>query len=411
MIGPGCSGMRRLGLLEHPDAKHGREQGRDAPRSDQRDRDDSEDRERVFARGAVCETDRDERRDRDQRAGQPRKGGRAIGEFGRLLLLVAPLQPRDHRLDGDHGVVDQETERDDEGAERDPLKVDSERRHGDEHDGEDERDRERHDGAGAHSEGDEADAKDDGDGLPQRLHEVGHGVLHGDGLVGDERRFDADGQVRLDLGHGVLDVAPEREHIAALAHGDGEPDALLSVDAEHRLRRVGRAARDARDVAQTDHPAVRDEIDRQDVLLRPERARDADEDFFVPGLHHALRRDGVLGLEGGDQRGAVDPEASELLGRELHIDALVLGPEDVDLRDVRQLEELLADVVHSVPQLPMGEPVGGEAVDDAVSVAELVVEAGADDALRQGAADVADLLAHLIPDVRDLSRRRRVPSG
>ena len=90
------------------------------------------------------------------------------------------------------------------------------------------------------TEGEKADAKDDGDGLPQRLHEVGHGVLHGDGLVGDERRFDANGQVRLDLGHGVLDVAPEREHIAAFPHGDGESDALLSVDAEHRPRRIGR---------------------------------------------------------------------------------------------------------------------------------------------------------------------------
>ena len=126
MIGPGSSAMGRLGLLEHPDAKHGRKQGRDAPRCDQRDRDDGEDREGVFARGAARETDRDERRDRDQRAGQPRKGGRAVGEVGRLLLLVAALQPRDHRLDGDHGVVDQETERDDEGAERDSLKVDSE---------------------------------------------------------------------------------------------------------------------------------------------------------------------------------------------------------------------------------------------------------------------------------------------
>ena len=160
-----------------------------------------------------------------------------------------------------------------------------------------------------------------------------------------------------------------------------------------------------------DDPAVRDEVDGEDVLLGPERARDADEDLLVLGLHHALRGDGVLGLQRGDQRGAVDPEARQLLGRELHIDALVLGPEDVDLRDVRQLEELLADVVHIVPQLPMGEPVRGEAVDDAVGVAELVVEAGADDALRQVVADVVDLLAHLIPDVRHLRRGRRIPSG
>ncbi len=120
-------------------------------------------------------------------------------------------------------------------------------------------------------------------------------MLDGDGLIGDERRFDADRQVRLDLGHGALDVAPKRQHIATLAHGDGEPDALLPVDAEHRLSRVGGAARDARDVAQTDHPAVGDEIDRQNIVLGPERARDADEDLFAPGLHHALRRDGVLG--------------------------------------------------------------------------------------------------------------------
>ena len=51
--------------------------------------------------------------------------------------------------------------------------------------------------------------------------------------------------------HGVRDVAPEGEDVAALAHGDGEPDAVSSVDAEHRLRGVGGAARDARDVAQS----------------------------------------------------------------------------------------------------------------------------------------------------------------
>ena len=57
--------------------------------------------------------------------------------------------------------------------------------------------------------------------------------------------------------HGLRDVAPERQDVAALAHGDGEPDALLSIDAEHRLRRVGGPARDVRDVAQADDPAVR----------------------------------------------------------------------------------------------------------------------------------------------------------
>ena len=57
-----------------------------------------------------------------------------------------------------------------------------------------------------------------------------------------------------------------------------------------------------------------------------------------------------------------------------------------------------------VAQFAMGEAVGGEAVDQAEGVAEIVVEARSDDAGGQRAADVADVLAHLIPDVRHFRR-------
>ena len=198
-----------------------------------------------------------------------------------MLLVVAVLQARDHRLDRDHGVVDQQAEGDDEGAERDPLKVDAEDQHCDEHRGEHERDRDCDDGARAQAEADQADRENDRDRLPQGLHELVHRMLDGHGLVGDKRRLDPDRQIRRDLGHRLRDVVPERQDVATLAHRDGEPDAVLSIDAEHRLRGVGRAARHARDVAQADDPAVGDEVDGQDVLLGPERARDADEDLLV----------------------------------------------------------------------------------------------------------------------------------
>ena len=81
-------------------------------------------------------------------------------------------------------------------------------------------------------------------------------MLDGDGLVGDERRLDTGWQVRRDLRHGLRDVAPQRQDVAAFAHGDGEPDALTSVDAKHRLRGIGRPARDMRDVAEANDPAV-----------------------------------------------------------------------------------------------------------------------------------------------------------
>ena len=116
-------------------------------------------------------------------------------------------------------------------------------------------------------------------------------MLDRDRLVGDERRLDADRQVRRDLGHGLLDVVPEGQDVAARAHGDGEPDA----PARPLTRNIGCGGSAGprvtlRDVAEADHPAVGDEVDGQDVLLGPERARDADEDLLV--ARSARRRPG-----------------------------------------------------------------------------------------------------------------------
>ena len=71
----------------------------------------------------------------------------------------------------------------------------------------------------------------------------------------------------------------------------------------------------SRDVAQAnDSTVLCDEVDGKNVLLGPERTRDADEDLLVRGLHDARGGDGVLGLQRGDQFGAVDPQARQLLG-------------------------------------------------------------------------------------------------
>ena len=63
-------------------------------------------------------------------------------------------------------------------------------------------------------------------------------------------------------------------------------------------------------------------------------------------------------------------------------------------------------MLHIVAKLVVREPVGGEPVDDAESIAELVVEAGADDAGGQSVAHITDAFAHVIPDVGDLPGRR-----
>jgi hypothetical protein len=50
----------------------------------------------------------------------------------------------------------------------------------------------------------------------------------------------------------------------------------------------------------------------------------------------------------------------------------------------------------------MSESVGGEAIDQSISVAKVVVEPGADNAGRQRVADVPDVLPNLIPYVGNL---------
>ncbi len=93
----------------------------------------------------------------------------------------------------------------------------------------------------------------------------------------------------------------ERQDVAAFAHRDPEADRRLAVDAEHRLRRVDVAAADLGDVAEADDAVADHEVDREDVELGIERARDPQREPLVAGLQDARGPDGVLRLERCDQ--------------------------------------------------------------------------------------------------------------
>ena len=114
----------------------------------------------------------------------------------------------------------------------------------------------------------------------------------------------------------------------------------------------------------------------------------------------------VLSLERGNERRAIEAEIGELLHRELDEDAFVLRPQHFDLRDVGNKEQLRANVFNIVAKLAMGEPVAGKTIDDSKRGAEVIIEPGPDDARGQGMANIADVLAHLIPGVRNLLRGR-----
>ena len=211
-------------------------------------------------------------------------------------------------------------------------------------------------------------------------------------MIRHERRLDAERQIGGDFAHGLPDIPAERQNVAAVPHRDGETDAGLAIDAEHRLRRIDEYPPDVGDVAQPQQPPVGRDIDGREVALGIERAGDAKQQRFVAGFQSAGRADGVLRLNCRDQRGAIDAEAGELLGGKLDNDLLVLRAEDFDLGNVGDLQQTGTDVLDVVAQFAMSETVGGEAIDDAEGIAELVVETRTDDARRQSVADVATFL-------------------
>ena len=370
----------------------------------QRDGDDDEQAERVLARRTGVEADRQKAGDGDERARQHRERGRGVGEGRRAVSIVAGLEPRHHHLDGDHRIVDQKAERDDQRAERDALQRNAPNIENDEGDGEHQRNRHRDDEPGAHAEAEKAHQQHDDDGLAERLGEAADGLFDDPRLIGDKMHADADRQRRLDLAHLGFQRRAEVEQVAALAHGDGEADGGLAVIAEQHFGRIDIAATNVGDIGQPEEAVVDAQIDRLEAFFRHELAADAQQHLLSAGLNDAGRNDGILRLQGPEQRLQIDAEAGELAGGDDEIDRLVLGADQLGLADVLDLQHGVADAFGIVAQLPHGEAVGREGVDVAEDVAELVVETDALEGIGKAAANVVDVLADLIEQVRQLLR-------
>ena len=203
---------------------------------------------------------------------------------------------RERRVGRGHCIVDEQCERNDQRAERDPLHVDAGQLHEGEDDGERQRNGERNHQAGANAEADETHHENDRHGLPQRCHEVGDGVLDRDRLIGDQDGLNSHRQSGGDLRHGLGDAVAERENVAALAHGDGEADRRLAIHPELRLGRIDEAAVNARDIAEAKHTPADGEVHACYVLFGLERTRNSHRHGFIAGLNHAGGSNDILRL-------------------------------------------------------------------------------------------------------------------
>src|ERR1700726_3841154 len=119
-------------------------------------------------------------------------------------------------------------------------------------------------------------------------------------------------------------------------------------------------------------------------------------------------RDGILGLQRGDDGTSIEAERRDLPGRKFQEDLFILRAEDVDLADIRDGQNFCANVLDAVAQLALGQAIAGESVDVAKDVAEAVVEAGTYDPLREIALDVRDHVAHARPGRGDVGGLRCV---
>src|SRR6185295_12544593 len=125
------------------------------------------------------------------------------------------------------------------------------------------------------AQADETHGKYDGDRLPQRRHELADGAFHGDGLICNQYRLDSDGEISGRGSHDAFDVIAQRKNIATVAHRNRQTDGRLAVDPEERLRWIGVASANFRDVAEAQHAPAHGEVDVQQVLFRPERTGDS----------------------------------------------------------------------------------------------------------------------------------------
>ena len=94
---------------------------------------------------------------------------------------------------------------------------------------------------------------------------------------------------------------------------------------------------------------------------------------------------------------------------ELDEDLLVLHAVEIDLGDAVHLEQLLAHGFGHALQLRVVGAVGGQHVEDGIDVAVFVVDAGPDQVCWQVRANVVELLAQLVEELRHFPGRACSP--
>ena len=163
-----------------------------------------------------------------------------------------------------------------------------------------------------------------------------------------------------------------------------------------------------RDVAEPERLAVGEDrrlLNRRDAL---HRAADAQRHALRIRLELARGSQRILLRQRVKQRLQGNAERRELRVAEFNEDPLALGAVEIDLRDVGQPTQPLAQRFCDFLQLRVARAVANDRIKDGVNVAELVVDCRSEDIGRQVRLHVGHLFAQLEKEQRHVPRARGI---
>ena len=116
--------------LQEQSAKIGHKVNRSHPTDDQCDDSDRKNGKGVLTRDGLGQTNRQETCRRNQSTRQHGHGGQFISKGGRANFVIALFHFANHHLNGNDGVIDQQTQRNDERTQRNFMQTNVEIVHG-----------------------------------------------------------------------------------------------------------------------------------------------------------------------------------------------------------------------------------------------------------------------------------------
>src|SRR5690554_4491385 len=199
------------------------------------------------------------------------------------------------------------------------------------------------------------------------------------------------------------------QDVAPGFHRYRQAQGILLHEAHARGHGVVEAAEDVGDILDMEGAVTDPQGEAADLLDAAELTGDPQTYPLIRGLEEAGLAQIVLLLQCLLHCRHRQAQGSQPRVGYLDPDLLVLHADQLDLADVADALQLQLQALGIVLEHGVVEAFTGQRIDVAESGAELVVVEGTDDIRRQGMADIADLLAQLVPELRNLPGRQVVP--